>query len=105
MRSKGRTCRRSLPGALAVLLCLGAAPANAAEHASASSTTRFLASFSGPTRKASKSFSSPVELLIRYQRIGWLDKIDDELFPKWEQWFMDVEESHTSLPKCFSRAV
>ena len=63
MRSKGRTCRRSLPGALAVLLCLGAAPANAAEHASASSTTRFLASFSGPTRKASKSFSSPVELL------------------------------------------
>ena len=32
MRSKGRTCRRSLPGALAVLLCLGAAPANAAEQ-------------------------------------------------------------------------
>ena len=63
MRSKGRTCRRSLPGALAVLLCLGAAPANAAERASASSTTRFLASFSGPTRKATKSFSSPVELL------------------------------------------
>ena len=41
---------------------------------------------------------SPAELLVRYQRIGWLDKIDDELFPKWEQWFMAVEESHTSLP-------
>lgn len=41
---------------------------------------------------------SPAELLTRYQRIGWLDQIDAELFPKWEQWFMDVEESHTSLP-------
>ena len=41
---------------------------------------------------------SPAELLTRYQRIGWLDQIDAELFPKWEQWFIDVEESHTSLP-------
>ncbi len=41
---------------------------------------------------------SPAELLTRYQRIGWLDEIDTELFPKWESWFMDVEESHTSLP-------
>lgn len=41
---------------------------------------------------------SPAELLTRYQRIGWLDQIDAELFPKWEQWFMDIEESHTSLP-------
>lgn len=41
---------------------------------------------------------SPVELLQRYQRIGWLDNIDADLFQKWEQWFADVEESHTSLP-------
>lgn len=41
---------------------------------------------------------SPAELLTRYSRIGWLDKIDEELFPLWEQWFVDVEESHTSLP-------
>lgn len=41
---------------------------------------------------------SPVELLGRYQRIGWLDAIDDELFPSWELWFADIEESHTSQP-------
>ncbi len=41
---------------------------------------------------------SPAELLVRYQRIGWLEAIDQDLFPKWEQWFMDVEETHTSLP-------
>jgi hypothetical protein len=39
---------------------------------------------------------SPAELLTRYARIGWLDKIDDELFPAWEAWFADIEESHTS---------
>jgi hypothetical protein len=39
---------------------------------------------------------SPAELLTRYARIGWLDKIDDELFPSWEAWFADIEESHTS---------
>ncbi len=41
---------------------------------------------------------SPAEALIRYNNIGMLEHIDDELFPLWEQWFMDVEESHTSLP-------
>jgi hypothetical protein len=41
---------------------------------------------------------SPVELLVRYNRIGWLDAIDDELFPPWEIWFADIEESHTSQP-------
>jgi hypothetical protein len=41
---------------------------------------------------------SPAELLVRYQRIGWLDGIDQELFSRWEDWFADVEESHSSLP-------
>jgi hypothetical protein len=41
---------------------------------------------------------SPVALLTRYSRIGWLDAIDDELFPVWEIWFADIEESHTSQP-------
>ncbi len=41
---------------------------------------------------------TPTKLLTRYARIGWLDSIDEELFPVWEQWFVDVEESHTSLP-------
>src|SRR5262249_49843344 len=37
-------------------------------------------------------------LLARYQNIGWLANIDDEFFPKWEEWFTDIEESHTSNP-------
>ena len=41
---------------------------------------------------------SSAELLTRYTRIGWLDGIDVELFPRWEEWFNDIEESHTSLP-------
>ncbi|MCU1361215.1 MAG: hypothetical protein JWN99_2504 [Ilumatobacteraceae bacterium] len=41
---------------------------------------------------------SPSELLIRYDRIGWLHRIDDDLFGEWEKWFIDVEESHTSQP-------
>ena len=41
---------------------------------------------------------SPAELLIRYARIDWLDHIDEELFPVWESWFVDIEESHTSQP-------
>jgi hypothetical protein len=39
---------------------------------------------------------SPAELLTRYQRIGWLAGIGDDLFRPWEAWFLDVEESHTS---------
>ena len=27
-----------------------------------------------------------------------LDRIDDELFLNWEQWFLEIEESHTSIP-------
>jgi hypothetical protein len=39
---------------------------------------------------------SPVELLARYARIGWLDRLGEELFPSWERWFAEIEESHTS---------
>jgi hypothetical protein len=41
---------------------------------------------------------SAVTLLVRYHLIGLLDHVDTELFPRWEEWFSDVEESHTSLP-------
>jgi hypothetical protein len=41
---------------------------------------------------------SPAELLTRYSRIGWLAKIDDDLFAPWESWFADIEETHTSQP-------
>jgi hypothetical protein len=41
---------------------------------------------------------TPATLLVRYTRIGWIDQIDDELFPGWEQWFADLEETHTSIP-------
>ena len=41
---------------------------------------------------------SPAELLTRYTRIGWLDRIDEDLFERWESWFVDIEESHTSQP-------
>ena len=41
---------------------------------------------------------SPSELLTRYMQIGWLNRLHDDLFERWEAWFMDVEESHTSHP-------
>jgi hypothetical protein len=41
---------------------------------------------------------SAAEMLVRYQRIGALDSIDKDLFPQWELWFSDIEESHTSQP-------
>lgn len=41
---------------------------------------------------------SPTELLVRYERIGWGDRIHDDLFTRWETWFVEVEESHTSQP-------
>lgn len=36
------------------------------------------------------------ELISRYNRIGGLDAAN-ELWPMWEDWFLDIEESHTSL--------
>ena len=41
---------------------------------------------------------SPAELLVRYERIGWGGRIHDDLLTRWEQWFIEVEESHTSQP-------
>ena len=41
---------------------------------------------------------SPAEFLVRYARIGWLDNLDEELFESWENWFAEIEESHTSQP-------
>ncbi|HEY0520474.1 MAG TPA: hypothetical protein VGC84_13350 [Ilumatobacteraceae bacterium] len=41
---------------------------------------------------------SPAELLTRFTRIGWLDRIDADVFERWESWFVDIEESHTSQP-------
>ena len=35
-------------------------------------------------------------MILRYHNIGWLDRIEDDLFDPWERWFVDVEESHTS---------
>jgi hypothetical protein len=40
---------------------------------------------------------SAVELMLRFHRIGGIDRLD-ALWPPWEQWFADVQESHTSLP-------
>ena len=36
-----------------------------------------------------------VKMIIRHHAIGWLDR-SDELFAEWEQWFADIEETHTS---------
>jgi hypothetical protein len=40
---------------------------------------------------------SPHEVLVRYQRIFALDYIEEDLFLRWEQWFIEVEESHTAV--------
>lgn len=39
---------------------------------------------------------SPVEFILRHNRIGRLENLS-ELWGTWEEWFADVEESHTSL--------
>jgi hypothetical protein len=41
---------------------------------------------------------SPAQFLVRYARIGWLNRLDEELFESWETWFAEIEESHTSQP-------
>ena len=38
-----------------------------------------------------------LEMLTRYQRISWLEHLD-ETWADWEHWFALVEESHTSFP-------
>lgn len=47
---------------------------------------------------------SPVDLLIRHHYIGGLGRLG-ELFDRWQVWFADVQESHTSVPAlCFFRS-
>ncbi len=37
------------------------------------------------------------EMIRRHHAIGWLDR-SDSLFATWEEWFADIEETHTSQP-------
>jgi hypothetical protein len=47
---------------------------------------------------------SAVVMLVRHHTIGWLDRLED-LWRPWEQWFVEVEESHTSYGAlCFFRS-
>ena len=39
---------------------------------------------------------SAVVMLTRFHKLGRMDKLD-ELWTSWEQWFVELEESHTSL--------
>lgn len=39
---------------------------------------------------------SAVEMILRYNRIHGLDRLN-AVWPQWEAWFADIEESHTSL--------
>lgn len=39
-----------------------------------------------------------IEMLSRFHRIGWLGPQLDDTFRDWEEWFAEVEESHTSHP-------
>ncbi len=38
-----------------------------------------------------------VEMMIRFHRIGQVDRLSG-LWRRWEQWFVEVEETHTSFP-------
>src|SRR6202011_1163656 len=38
-----------------------------------------------------------VEMMIRFHRIGQTDRLAG-LWRRWEQWFVEVEETHTSFP-------
>lgn len=47
---------------------------------------------------------SPVEMLLRFHRIQGADRLREQ-WPLWEQWFVDIDESHTSLtPLVFFRS-
>jgi hypothetical protein len=47
---------------------------------------------------------SPIEMLLRYQRIDGWSRIG-EMWARWQSWFADVEESHTSIAAlCFFRS-
>lgn len=40
---------------------------------------------------------SAVEMLQRFHRIGWTERLTD-VWTAWEVWFAEIEESHTSYP-------
>lgn len=40
---------------------------------------------------------SPEEMILRAYRIGWLESLADT-WSHWEQWFIEVEEAHTTYP-------
>ena len=45
-----------------------------------------------------------VEFIIRHHRIGWLTNLDETML-RWERWFADLEESHTTYaPLAFFRS-
>jgi hypothetical protein len=39
---------------------------------------------------------SAVEMILRYHRLHGIDRLS-QVWPTWEAWFVDIEESHTSL--------
>jgi hypothetical protein len=41
---------------------------------------------------------SGVEMLERFAILGRLNALSDEVWTRWEGWFVDVEETHTSFP-------
>ncbi len=41
---------------------------------------------------------SAVEMIERYTRLDRLSLLSSEIWAPWEVWFVDIEESHTSLP-------
>jgi hypothetical protein len=40
---------------------------------------------------------SAAEFLLRHYRIGWLDQLEP-FWLAWEQWFAEIEETHTTFP-------
>lgn len=40
---------------------------------------------------------SAIEMLIRFERIGWHEELGTE-WARWEEWFADLDESHTTYP-------
>ena len=40
---------------------------------------------------------SPAEMLARFHAIKGLDTLEEEVWEPWQDWFVDVEESHTSF--------
>jgi hypothetical protein len=51
------------------------------------------------TRLAARAGDPPsaIEMILRHHRLARLDALD-EIWPDWEVWFADVEETHTSQP-------